>query len=240
LADAIHYAHRQGVIHRDLKPANVLLQPARGNGEGQAEGLGPRPSPPRFLTADLCAKVTDFGLAKFVAGSDLTRDGEIVGTPSYLAREQTTGKAESVTPAVDVYGLGAVLYEALAGRPPFAAAAVEVTLAQVRQDEPVPPRRLQPTVPRDLETICLKCLEKDPRPRYASAGALADGLGRFRAGEPILARSLSAAGRAVRWVRRHPTRAALLAVSVIAALASVGTAVGVVYNDRLQDANGRL
>ncbi|HJZ60125.1 MAG TPA: serine/threonine-protein kinase, partial [Gemmataceae bacterium] len=241
LSDAIHYAHQQGVIHRDLKPANVLMQRTRGNGEEQADGVrGPRPSPPRSLTADLFAKVTDFGLAKFVAGSDLTRDGEMLGTPSYMAPEQTAGKAEVVTPAVDVYGLGAVLYETLAGRPPFAAAAVEVTLAQVRQDEPVPPRRLQPTVPRDLETICLKCLEKDPRRRYASAAALADDLRRFRAGEPILARPLSAAGRAVRWVRRHPTRAALLAVSVIAALASVGTAVGVVYNDRLQDANGRL
>jgi WD40 repeat protein len=240
MADAIHYAHQQGVIHRDLKPANVLLQPAGGGGEGQAEGLDPRPSPPRVLTADLCAKVTDFGLAKFAAGSDLTRDGEMLGTPSYMAPEQTTGKAESVTPAVDVYGLGAVFYEALAGRPPFAAAAVEVTLAQVRQDEPVPPRRLQPTVPRDLETICLKCLEKDPRRRYASAAALAADLRRFLAGEPILARPVSAAERAVRWVRRHPTRAALLAVSVIAALASAGAAVGVVYNDRLQDANGRL
>ena len=241
LADAIHYAHHQGVIHRDLKPANVLMQRATDNGEEQAEGVrGPRASPPRSLTTDLCAKVTDFGLAKFVAGSDLTRDGDVLGTPSYMAPEQTAGKAESVTTAVDVYGLGAVLYETLAGRPPFAAATVEVTLAQVRQDEPVPPRRLQPTVPRDLETICLKCLEKDPRRRYSSAAALADDLRRFLAGEPILARPLSAAGRAVRWVRRHPTRAALLAVSVIAALASAGAAVGVLYNDRLQDANDRL
>jgi serine/threonine protein kinase/WD40 repeat protein len=241
LADAIHYAHQQGVIHRDLKPANVLMQQTSGNGEEQAEGArGPHLSPPRLLTADLCAKVTDFGLAKFVAGSDLTRDGEMLGTPSYMAPEQTAGNTESVTTAVDVYGLGAVLYEALSGRPPFAAAAVEVTLAQVRQDTPVPPRRLQPTVPRDLETICLKCLEKDPRRRYASAAALAEDLCRFLAGEPILARPLSVAGRLVRWVRRHPTRAALLTVSVIAALASAGAAVGVVYNNWLQDVNGRL
>jgi eukaryotic-like serine/threonine-protein kinase len=241
LADAIHYTHQQGVIHRDLKPANVLMQRGRGNGEEQTEGVrGPRPSPPRSLTADLCAKVTDFGLAKVMADSDLTRHGEVLGTPSYMAPEQTSGKAASVTTAVDVYGLGAVLYEALTGRPPFAAAAIEVTLAQVRRDEPVPPRCLQPTVPRDLETVCLKCLEKDPRRRYASAAALADDLRRFLAGEPILARPLSPAGRFVRWVGRHPTRAALLAVSAIAALASAGTAVGVVYNDRLRDANDRL
>jgi serine/threonine protein kinase len=163
VADAIHYAHQQGVIHRDLKPANVLLQRAEAKGEEQTEGVrGPRPTPPRPLTADLCAKVTDFGLAKFLAGSDLTHSGDVLGTPSYMAPEQAAGKAVPITAAVDVYGLGAILYETLTGRPPFAAETVDATLGLVRQDEPVPPRRLQPTVPRDLETICLKCLRKDP------------------------------------------------------------------------------
>src|SRR5262249_10571865 len=169
VADAIHYAHQQGVIHRDLKPANVLLQraevkaeepaeevhgkvkvdtvelTAEVKGEGQADGVrGRRFSPPRPLTADLCPKVTDFGLAKFLAGGDLTLSGEVLGPPSYMAPEQTS-KSDPITIAVDVYGLGTILYEALTGRRPFAAATDVATLVQVRQDDPVPPRRLQPT-----------------------------------------------------------------------------------------------
>ena len=135
---------------------------------------GSRLSPPRVLTADLCAKVTDFGLAKFLAGGDLTHTGDVLGTPNhYMAPEQATGKSAPITAAVDVYGLGAILYEALTGRPPFAATTVDATLALVRRDEPVPPRRLQPTVPGDLETICLKCLRKEPGRRYATAQDLA-------------------------------------------------------------------
>ena len=173
LADAIHHAHQQGVIHRDLKPANVLLHRPEVNGEGQTEGVhGPRFSPPRVLTADLCVKVTDFGLAKFLAGGDLTQSGDVLGTPSYMAPEQAAGKSAPITAAVDVYGLGAILYEALTGRPPFAAATVDATLGLVRQDEPVPPRRLQPTVPRNLETICLKCLRKEAGRRYATAAGV--------------------------------------------------------------------
>jgi WD40 repeat protein len=216
LARAVQHAHEQGIVHRDLKPANVLL------------------------TESGVAKVADFGLAKLLDAEGQTHTGAVLGSPSYMAPEQAAGRVRAIGPATDVYALGAILYELLTGRPPFAAATVEATVAQVRQDEPVPPRRLQPTVPRDLETICLKCLEKDPRRRYPTAAALAEDLRRFLAGEPILARPLSAAGRLVRWVRRHPTRAALLAVSVIAALASAGAAVGMVYNARLQDANGRL
>ena len=201
LADAIHYAHQQGVIHRDLKPANVLLHAPEVDGEGQSEGArGPRFSPRRPLTADLCAKVTDFGLAKFLAGGDLTHSGDVVGTPSYMAPEQAAGKSAPITAAVDVYGLGAILYEALTGRPPFAAATVDATLGLVRQDEPVPPRRLQPTVPRDLETICLKCLRKEAGRRYATAQDLALDLRRFQAGEPVRARPVGTTERVDRLV----------------------------------------
>jgi tetratricopeptide (TPR) repeat protein len=215
LADAIHYAHQQGVVHRDLKPANVLLQGAEAQGEGQAEGA----RGPRRLSADLCAKVTDFGLAKLLAGSDLTHSGHVLGTPSYMAPEQAAGKSGPVTAAVDGYGLGAILYEVLTGRPPFAAATADATLIQVRQDEPVPPRRLQPTVPRDLETICLKCLRKEPGRRYATAQDLADDLRRFRAGEPIRARPVGAGERVVVWCRRKPGVAGLLAALVLVFLA---------------------
>jgi serine/threonine-protein kinase len=249
VADAIHYAHQQGVIHRDLKPGNILLQRAEvkgeeqtervrakfevdtivltpaAKGEGQAEeARGARSSPPRSLTADLCPKVTDFGLAKFV-GSDLTRSGDVLGTPSYMAPEQTS-KPGPITAAVDVYGLGAILYEALTGRPPFAAATDVATLVQVRQDEPVPPRRLQPTVPRDLETICLKCLRKEVGRRYATAKDLADDLRRFRTGEPIRARPVGTAERVVRWCRRKPAVAGLLAALLLVFLAGL---VGVLW-----------
>ena len=220
LADAIHYAHQQGVIHRDLKPANVLLHRAEGQEEGQAGGVrGARSSWPRLLTADLCAKVTDFGLAKFVVGSDLTHSGDVVGTPGYMAPEQAAGKSAPVTAAVDVYGLGAILYEALTGRPPFAAATVDATLDLVRQDEPVPPQRLQPTVPRDLETICLKCLRKEAGRRYATAQDLADDVRRFRAGEPIRARPVGTGERVIVWCRRKPGFAGLLAALVLVVLA---------------------
>jgi serine/threonine-protein kinase len=220
IADAIHYAHQQGVIHRDLKPANVLLQGPAGKGEEQIEGGGRRRSSvPRPLTADLCAKVTDFGLAKFLAGSDLTQSGYVLGTPSYMAPEQAAGKSGPITAAVDVYGLGAILYEALTGRPPFAAATVDATLGLVREEEPVPPRCLQPTVPRDLETICLKCLRKEAGRRYATAQDLADDLRRFRAGEPVRARPVGTAERVVSWCRRKPGVAALLGALVLVFLA---------------------
>jgi tetratricopeptide (TPR) repeat protein len=215
LADAIHYAHQQGVIHRDLKPANVLLQRAQiPRNDQTAVVRGPRPSAPTDA-AELCAKITDFGLAKLLSGSDLTHSGEVLGTPSYMAPEQATGKSGPITAAVDVYGLGAILYEDLTGRPPFAAATVEATLGLVRRDEPVPPRRLQPTVPRDLETICLKCLRKEPGRRYATAQDLADDLRHFRAGEPIRARPVGTVERVVIWCRRNPRVAGLVAALVL-------------------------
>jgi tetratricopeptide (TPR) repeat protein len=190
LAGAIHYAHQQGIIHRDLKPANVLLS---------------HQSP----------KVTDFGLAKFLQGSDLTRSGHVIGTPSYIAPEQASGKSAPITPAVDVYGLGAILYEALTGRPPFAAETIDATLSLVRQEDPVPPRRLQPTVTRDLETICLKCLRKEPGRRYATALDLADDLGRFQEGKPVRARPVGVTEGAIRWCRRKPAVAGLLAALML-------------------------
>ena len=154
VSEAIEYAHQHGVIHRDLKPANILLD-QNGN-----------------------PRVTDFGLAKKVQGdSGLTGSGQIMGTPSYMPPEQAGGKRGEVGPAADVYALGATLYALVTGRPPFQAATPMDTVIQVISDEPVPPRRLNASIPRDLETICLKCLEKEPAKRYASAAALADGPG---------------------------------------------------------------
>jgi eukaryotic-like serine/threonine-protein kinase len=187
LARTIHYAHRQGVVHRDLTPANVLL------------------------TADGQPKITDFGLAKLIiGGGDLrTQTGELLGTPSYMAPEQAASQHEVIGAATDVYALGAILYELLTGRPPFKAESTLETLRQVVADEPVAPSRLRPKLPSDLETICVKCLHKEPSHRYASAEALADDLRRFLEGRPIKARRSSALERGWRWCRRYPAVAAL-------------------------------
>jgi hypothetical protein len=166
-------------------------------------------------------KVTDFGLAKRLdVDTARTQSGAVLGTPSYMAPEQAAGKTKEVGPPADVYALGAILYECLTGRPPFKADTVLATLKQVAGDDPAPPRTLNPGVPRDLETVCLKCLQKEPRKRYASAGDLRDDLRRFLGGEPIRARPVSWAERAVKWVQRRPASAALLGAGA-AALAGV-------------------
>jgi tetratricopeptide (TPR) repeat protein/tRNA A-37 threonylcarbamoyl transferase component Bud32 len=216
LARAVHHAHQKGITHRDLKPANVLLQRAEGRGppEPEAGALG------RLRSA--IPKITDFGLAKQLDGAaSLTPSGVTIGTPSYMAPEQATGKTAEVGPAADAYALGTILYELLTGRPPFVGATVLDTLEQVRSQEPVSPSRLQPKVPRDLVTICLKCLQKQAHKRYASAEALADDLRRFLEKRPILARPVGLGGRLLRWCRRNPGVAGLLAALVLVFLAGL-------------------
>jgi WD40 repeat protein len=201
LAWAMAYAHGRGVIHRDLKPSNILLA-------GDSSAPLPQSIP----------KIGDFGLAKLVeGGAGLTRTSDILGTPSYMAPEQTSG-AGSAGPAADVYALGAILYECLTGRPPFLGQSVLDTLDQVRHQEPVPPSRLQPKIPRDLEIICLKCLHKAPVRRYGSARELAEDLKRFLANEPIRARAIGLPERVWKWAWRRPAAAALVLVSVAATL----------------------
>jgi WD40 repeat protein len=204
VARAVHHAHQRGVLHRDLKPANILLDT-----EGEPY-------------------VTDFGLARRVEGdSNLTQSGMIVGTPNYMAPEQAAGQGKQLSTAADIHALGAILYELLTGRPPFKAETPMDTLIQVMHAEPVAPRRLQPKLPRDLETICLTCLHKEPAKRYPGALALADDLGRFLAGEPIQARSVGPAGRLWHWCRRNRLTAALLGLVAFVLLA--GTTVALYF-----------
>jgi WD40 repeat protein len=236
----MHAAHQQGVIHRDLKPANVLLYQEEDG--MRKEGLAAGPSHDSGLILPLSSfipKITDFGLAK-QPRPELTATGAILGTPSYMAPEQATGDNVRVTAAADVYALGAILYELLTGRPPFQGASVLETLHQVRTREPAAPRVLQPGVPRDVETICLKCLEKEPRHRYSSAAALADDLRNWLEARPIAARPSGRVRRLVLWARRRPAQAALFGVSGVAVLASVALAVGLVYTARLDKANTDL
>jgi tetratricopeptide (TPR) repeat protein len=230
LARAVQHAHSRGVVHRDLKPANVLLQKTD---EGRPEASR---SNSCLESAAFCPKITDFGLAKRLdIPAAQTQTGAVMGSPSYMAPEQTGRSPHGIGPAADVWALGAILYEMLTGRPPFKAETALDTLLQVVHDDPLPPSRLRARTPRDLETVCLKCLEKEPRRRYPSAAALADDLRRFLDGKPVLARPLSPAGRTYRWARRRPAAAALIAVSVLVlgGLAALGAWQHVRENDRL-------
>jgi tetratricopeptide (TPR) repeat protein/predicted Ser/Thr protein kinase len=211
LARAMHAAHQRGVVHRDLKLGNVLL------------------------TAEGVPKITDFGLAKRLdAGSGHTRSGDVMGTPTYMAPEQAQGRTREIGPVTDVYALGIMLYELVTGRVPFEGETPVDTMLRVLEDDPVPPTRLQPRMSRDLETICLKCLEKEPKRRYATAGEFADDLRRFLNNEPIKARPIGTWERGVKWARRRPAVAALLGVSGLAVLGVL--AVSLWFNVQLQAA----
>jgi CHASE1-domain containing sensor protein len=230
LSRAMGHAHQLGIIHRDLKPGNVLLQ------QDNADGLNPP-------LARMTPKITDFGLAKVPGHLGQTQSGMILGTLYYMAPEQAAGQPELYGPPMDVYALGVILYEMLTTRLPFNGTDPMAMLDRIRWQAPIPPSRCQPDIPRDLETICLKCLRKEPVERYATANELAEDLQRFLDGEPILARPISAPEAAWKWVRRFPARAALIAVSLLSVLTLLGACMAVwrsatlaEYNERLQKA----
>jgi hypothetical protein len=198
IAEAIHYAHERGILHRDLKPSNVLID------------------------ANDQPRVTDFGLARRLEDSQLstlnpqlTLTGQVLGSPNYIPPEQALGKRGKVSRQSDVYALGAMLYHLLTGRPPFQGETLTDTLQQVLNTEPLAPRWLNPSVPQDLETVCLKCLEKEPTRRYATAQALADELDRFLNAQPVFARPIGPTGKVWRWCRRQPVRAGLSAALIV-------------------------
>jgi predicted Ser/Thr protein kinase len=209
LARAVHAAHTSGIVHRDLKPSNIML------------------------AADGTPKIADFGLAKRLDDdSGHTHTGEILGTPSYMAPEQAEGKRDEIGPHTDVYALGAILYELLAGKPPFQGSSPLESLRQVVATEPTPPSKFAPSVPRDLEAICLKCLEKTPSKRYASGQALAEDLGRYLTGKPVTARHIGPLARAVKAMRRHPQAVALACLVALFMLIPIYYVAAHFYNER--------
>lgn len=212
VARAVDFAHRSGIVHRDISPGNILLTADSPSGRRREDAPG--------SLGGWIPKITDFGLAKNLEdGEGRTVTGAVLGTPSYMAPEQAAGRSRHIVPAADIYALGAVFYKLLAGRPPFKGPTAMDTMAQVVRDEPIAPGRLQPNLPRDLETICLKCLHKDPEQRYASAAALAEDLERWRGGRPILARPVGLLGRGWSWCRRNRAVASLSFLAVFLLLA---------------------
>ncbi len=229
LARAVHAAHASGVVHRDLKPANILLVPTdQGTAVGPENTQSADARTAKRGVLNAIPKITDFGVAKCVAGGgeapgprSPTVTGELLGTPQYMAPEQAATPRLPVGPAADVYALGAILYELLTGRPPFTAESPLGTVLQVLHNEPVSVTSLRPDVPRDLETICLKCLRKEPGKRYGTALELAEDVQRFLRDEPIRARPVRPVERLWRWVRRHPLPAGLLAAGLLAPLVAL-------------------
>jgi WD40 repeat protein len=230
VADGVQHAHEHGIIHRDIKPQNILLQRETSGPDSGSKGstvtggsssVTNDPSP-------LIPRLSDFGLARYgQEGSGMTVSGEALGTPNYMPPEQAAGHLDEIGVRSDVYGLGAVLYCLLTGRPPFQSASPQVTLRQVREDDPVPPSHLNPAVPRDLETVCLKCLNKEPGRRYATARELADELGCFLRGQPVRARPVGTLERGWRWCRRNRVVATLL--GAVAAALMLGTVVSTYF-----------
>ena len=214
IAHAVDYAHRQGLIHRDLKPSNILLtkgslaDPPAGSATSRMTQI-----------PEAIPKIADFGLAKIMGEtSEFSQPDVVAGTPGYIAPEQVAGKASAQNPSSDIYSLGVILYECLTGTRPFQANTVAQTLAMIETAHPVSPRLLQPAITRDLETICLKCLSKDPQSRYSTAIALSEDLCRFLEGRPIVARPTSAVTRLLQWSRRNPTLATSIAASIVTTL----------------------